>query len=102
MAYADWAREKAASTVTEDDRLAYTAKLVERAFGRPVEDVGRVELVNGAPALVVSFGGKDRVLTWARQSSGAIYWYADGDTAPIVLGDQIRAGARLAARLGGE
>ena len=99
MAFADWANGKKESPITDEDRLAYMAKLVERAFGREVGEVGEVRQGPNGPELVVNFGGKDHFLTYRRQAAGAVLWFVGDDPEPLVLGDQIRAPERLASRL---
>ena len=88
--------------ITEEDRLMHTAKMVERAFGRPVADLGEVSMLSdGQAVLSFDYSGKKHTLRWARQSSGAIFWFLDDSARPLVLGQQERALARLHRALGG-
>lgn len=87
------------SPFTPEDRLMHTTKMVERTFGRPAEEVGRVELDGERAVLIVSWAGKDRKLRWARSSRGAIQWYVDDDPTPIVLGTSTTAPRLLAQAL---
>jgi hypothetical protein len=87
--------------ITDEDRLRHTAIYLERAFGRPVDELGAVELVDGKAVLVFEHSGSRHTLRWARQPGGALMWYLDGSDHPIALGDQIRAMDRLIDRIEG-
>lgn len=101
MGLAELVKGAAESVITEDDRIAHTTKMVERAFGRPVEDLGEVAYRDGQAVLLFDYAGAKHTLSWARQSSGAIFWYIDGSERPLVLGQQDRALSRLQEALGG-
>jgi hypothetical protein len=91
----------AASVITEEDRIMHTQKMVERAFGRPVSDLGEVTMKDGQAVLSFDYAGAKHTLRWARQSSGAIFWFVDDSAKPLVLGQQERAISRLHEALGG-
>jgi len=100
MGFQELLAEGTSGVITEEDRLMHTAKMVERAFGRPVADLGEVSMLSdGRAVLSFDYSGKKHTLGWVRQSSGAIFWYLDDSTRPLVLGQQERALARLHAEL---
>lgn len=100
MALNDLMAEQAASPITDEDRIMHTTKMVERAFGRPVGNLGEVTFKDGNAVLLFDYKGTKHTLRWARQSSGAIFWYLDDSTRPLVLGQAERALGRLQAALG--
>jgi hypothetical protein len=100
MALNDLMAEQVESPITEEDRIMHTTKMVERAFGRPVSDLGEVSFKDGKAVLLFDYNGKKHTLAWARQSSGAIFWYLDDSTRPLVLGQSDRALGRLQEALG--
>jgi hypothetical protein len=95
MGLAELVNAAAESVITAEDRAMHTTKMVERAFGRPVADLGAVELQDGVAVLVFDYAGKKHTLRWERQSSGAIFWYVDDSDRALVLGQQDRAISRL-------
>jgi len=101
MALNDLMAERAASPITDEDRVMHTTKMVERAFGRPVGDLGEVTFKDGNAVLLFDYAGAKHTLRWARQSSGAIFWYLDDSPKPLVLGQAERALGRLQDALGG-
>jgi hypothetical protein len=101
MGLEELVNQAAESVITPEDRVMHTTKMVERAFGRPVVDLGEVVLQDGVAVLAFDYGGKKHTLRWARQSSGAIFWYIDASEKALVLGQQERALGRLYEALGG-
>ena len=96
----DLLQQEAASPFSEEDHIAHTTKFAERAFGRPVEDLGRVEWRDDRAVLVFDYNGQQHTLSWARQPNGAIWWYVNDDPKPLILGQSERAAQVLADRLG--
>lgn len=99
MASEQWAEQERSSVFTSDDRLMHTTKMVERSFGRSVEEVGRVEMDGDRAVLVVSYGGREHKLRWSRQGNGSIFWFVDDNPTPLVLGTSDSAARRLVERL---
>lgn len=66
-----------AATISDEDKLAQTAKLIERTFGRPAEEWGSLSIVNGAPAFTFEHNGT-HVLTWERDRNSAPVFKVDG------------------------
>lgn len=82
---------------TDEERIAQTEKLIERAFGVPAADVGRVEMRDGAPVVVVSYKGGEHTLSWARDHRGRIAWTLDGKRPVLGIGGDNAAKALAAA-----
>jgi hypothetical protein len=101
MALDQLANQARESVITEDDRIMHTTKMVERSFGLPVADLGTVAMVDGNAVLKFDYAGGAHTLRWARQSSGAIFWYVDASEKPLVLGSAEKALSRLRERLDG-
>jgi hypothetical protein len=93
------AGEVRASPFTDDDRIMHTRKMVERSFGRSVEELGTVEMREGGAVLVFDWGGKQHTMRWVRGGRGHVSWYVDDDPAPLVLGSVDQAAGRLAQRM---
>lgn len=77
------------STVTDEDRIQWTRKMVERTFGVPADQLGAVELVDGNAVVQVEYNGSTHQLSWQRQSTGAIFWFVDGER--VTLRESSRA-----------
>jgi len=73
--------------ISDEDKLAQTAKLFERTFGRPAADWGTLAIVNGAGALTFEHNGNTHILTWERDRNSAPVFLVDGEVVPGLGGE---------------
>lgn len=73
--------------ISEEDRLAQTAKLFERTFGRPAADLGELKMLDGTPSLTFTHNGTAHILTWERDRNSAVVFRVDGDIVPGIGGE---------------
>lgn len=99
MALDQLVNQEREQVITEDDRIMHTTKMVERSFGMPVAELGSVAIADGQAVLNFDYASKKHTLRWARQSSGAIFWFLDDNTKHLVLGSADKALSRLRERL---
>lgn len=85
MALADLV--KAAPEDSPDELTRRMGVMVQRTFGAPAGDLGRIEMKEGKPALIINHNGADRALTWERNSYGAIFWVIDGKQRVALAGE---------------
>lgn len=77
----------ATSSISDEDQLAQTAKLVERTFGRPAAELGELAMADGAPALTFAHNGASHILTWERDHNSAPVFKVDGVAVPGLGGE---------------
>lgn len=78
---------KAAPEDSPEELMRRMGVMVQRTFGAPASDLGRIEMKDGKPALIINHNGADRALTWERNSHGAIFWIIDGKERVALAGE---------------
>lgn len=75
------------ANLSDEDKIAQTAKLVQRTFGVEASQLGEIRIVDGAPVLAFSHNGRDHILSWERDRNSAVVWGVDGVKVPGLGGE---------------